>query len=246
MLIYPIGTTQSCRQACALLAAQGFPFTDHPCPEITHLLLDIPAFQPDGNLRGGVDLAPVLSMIPPAVCVIGGNLDHPCLSWYRKWDLLKDPVYLANNAQITADCALRLAAGKLEHTFSDTPVLVIGWGRIGKCLAQMLRSAGCPVSVAARKDTDRAMIQALGYAPVSIAELAQGLNQYHLIFNTVPARLPDIALPEGVLAYELASTPGLPEDGAICARGLPGIMAPYSSGRLISQTIVRFIQEEIP
>jgi dipicolinate synthase subunit A len=77
-------------------------------------------------------------------------------------DLLKDPHYLAKNAAITAECALKVAAPYLKTTFSESPTLILGWGRIGKCLARLLSARNCPVSVAARKESDRAMLEAFG------------------------------------------------------------------------------------
>lgn len=244
MLFYTIGTSKAIQYACSLLHKHGFQFTDHPCPEITHLILDVPSFRPDGMLRSGEDIKPILSMIPPTVQIIGGNLNISRLEGYRKTDLLQDPFYLAMNAEITADCALRLSAEKLDRTFRDSPALVIGWGRIGKCLARKLRAVGCPVSIAARKESDRAMIDTLGYQSVSLEELPAAIKQCYLIFNTIPAPLPISAIPEGSLAYELASKAGLPLTGSIAAKGLPGVMAPYSSGMLISQTIMRLHKED--
>ena len=241
MYIYPIGTTAACRHASMLLRRYGIGQTDHPCPEITHLLLDTPSFQPDGLLRGGTDLSSILRMVPPNITVIGGNLNAPVLSGYRKLDLLQNPFYLAKNAAITADCAIRLAGERMQKTFSESPALVIGWGRIGKALARMLQKMDCPVTVAVRKERDRAMLEALHYASIDISQIPQYLIQYALIFNTVPERILFEPIPEGCVALELASTPGIPEENVISAKGLPGVLAPISSGRLIADTI---LQEE--
>ena len=244
MLLYPIGTTNACADACTYLSTQGYSFTDHPCPEITHLMLDVPSFLPDGLLRDKSSIEPILSMVPQNVTLIGGNLTVCSLDSYRKLDLLKDPQYLAKNAAITADCAVRLCSKDLERTFPDSPALVIGWGRIGKCLAGKLRALGCPVSIAARKEADRALAQALGYDALPIEAIPQRIDTWHLIFNTVPSPLPAFHIPQTCHAYELASTPGLPEGQYVRAKGLPGIMAPYSSGMLIAQTIIRLFKEE--
>lgn len=244
MLIYPIGSTKACSEAVLQLQRNGFSFTDHPAPEITHLLLDVPSFSPTGLLRSGENLGHVLSMLPPSVCVIGGNLDHPMLSGYRKMDLLCDPMYLGINAGITADCALRLAGSRMNRTFSDTSALVIGWGRIGKCLAEKLRALGCSVTVAARKPMDRGVISALGYSALPVDALSAKISAFQLIFNTVPAFLPIESIPDSCTAVELASSQGLPALNSIPARGLPGKMAPCSSGKLIAESIQRLLKEE--
>ena len=50
----------------------------------------------------------------------------------------------------------------LVNRLADCKVLVIGWGRIGKCLAALLKGLEADVTVVARKETDRAILHALG------------------------------------------------------------------------------------
>lgn len=248
-LIYPAGSTSACHYAADILKQCGFPLTDHPTPEITHLLLDVPSFQPDGRLRGGEDPAALLSMLPQTLTVVGGNLDHPALTSFRVMDLLKDAYYLAQNAAITADCAVRVAAPLLKTTFSDSPALIIGWGRIGKCLAQLLRSMGCPVTIAARKETDRAAIRSLGYQDTDINSLSKALHQFRLLYNTAPELVlseNELSLCSNCVKVELASKNGLEGSGVVTARGLPGIHTPESSGKLIAETFIRLAKEEHP
>ena len=245
-LLYPIGTTESCLFAASILKDQGFAFTDHPSPEVTHLLLDVPSFRSDGKLRSGEDLRTLLSMLPADIMVVGGNLSDPLLSEYATMDLLMDPQYLAMNAAITADCAIRIAGTHMKSTFFDSPALILGWGRIGKCLASYLKALGCPIAVAARKNSDLAMIQALGYSPVPFESIPDLVSEYRLLFNTIPA----LVLNKDTLAHchnctmiELASTTGLDHPDVIIARGLPGSHAPESSGRLIANTFSRLWKE---
>ena len=244
ILVYPIGSTNACRFAASFLHKEGIPLVDHPSPEITHLLLDVPSFGPDGTLRGGGLLPPLLDMLPPDITVIGGNLNHPALAEYCTIDLLQDAEYLAVNAAITADCALQTAAPLLQTTFRDTPILIIGWGRIGKCLARLLKSIDADVTVAARKETDRAALRSLGYKAV---ELNASLAKYRLIFNTAPEPVfvDQITRHNNCIKIDLASNQGLMGDDVVWARGLPGIYAPESSGRLITDTILHLIKEEL-
>ena len=236
-LIYPVGSSQSCRYAADFLQKHGANLTDHPTPEITHLLLDVPSFGNDGMLRSGSDLSRILEMLPQYITVIGGGLEHPALEGYRQMDLLKDEMYLAKNAAITAECALQVAAGSMTTTFAGTPVLVIGWGRIGKCLARLLKALGAHVTVAARKSADRAMLEALGYKAADPACIE---GSFSVIFNTAPA--PVLDCPQGI-NIDLASCRGLAGRDVIWARGLPGIHAPESSGQLIADTVLRLIRE---
>lgn len=241
-LIYPMGTTAACGYAAKELKLSGLPLTDHPSPEVTHLLLDVPSFGADGSLRGGGDVHSLLRMLPENCCVIGGNLNHPTLAGKRCIDLLKDPMYLAKNAAITAECALQVAYPKMDFLFCGAPCLIIGWGRIGKCLGRLLLALGAKVAIAARKETDRAMAAALGYDFVDMESLPTALAQYRVIFNTAPELLlnkEQLSLCPDCIKIDLASKPGLEGEDVILARGLPGVYAPESSGKLIAETICK-------
>ena len=244
ILIYPIGTTSACGFASRLLAQKGFRLVDHPTPDATHLLLDVPSFSNDGMLRGGGNIERILEMLPRYIRLIGGGLDHPAVENYRHMDLLTDECYLASNSAITAECALQIAAPLMTHTFSGSSVLIIGWGRIGKCLSKLLKSIGADVTVTARNPRDRAMLTALGYHAVDTDNIT---GNYHMIYNTVPSPVlnrQQLSQWKDCIKIDLASNKGLEGDGVIWARGLPGIHAPESSGQLIADTILRLIREE--
>lgn len=246
VLIYPIGATDACAYAGAFLEQSGFHLTDHPTPEVTHLLLDVPSFAADGSLRGGGSLTDALERLPAGITVIGGKLNHPVLTDYPILDLLLDPEYLARNGAITAECALRVAYPLLSTVLPDTPALVIGWGRIGKSLTKLLSNLGCPVTIAARNPVDRAMAAALGYNTADIQQIPGILPGICLLFNTAPAPILDSGTLDEFrkcIKIDLASSPGLEGPDVIYARGLPGQYAPESSGKLIAGTIACHLRE---
>lgn len=241
LIFYCAGSNRALYYAAAFLMEEGAIFL--PCPDhtVTHLLLPIPSFEADGSIKGGGDLTEILARLPKTVTVIGGNLKRPELAEYETLDLLEDPWYLARNASITAHCALELALAKLPITLEKCPVLIVGWGRIGKCLAKLLHGLGACVTVAARKESRRVMIDALGYQSCAIEDIRT--EKYRLIINTVPAMvLP--AAPGTALKMDLASVPGIGGKDVMQARGLPGKLAPESSGTLIAQTITQWIKEK--
>jgi dipicolinate synthase subunit A len=207
------------------------------------LLLPVPSFNDSGSVKGGGDLPSALNALKEDAWIVGGNLQHPTLAGRKILDFLKDPVYVAKNAQITAHCAIRLAMEKLPCTLSGLPCLVIGWGRIGKCLSALLRQIGAHVTVTARKEADLAMLQALDYDAHLLSGIA--LDKYRIIFNTVPAPVVSADLcSDNALKIDLASTPGIQGTGVIHARGLPGLMAPESSGALIAQRLCTLLNEQ--
>lgn len=242
-IFYLATSSPALRSAGEALKSRGYGVVDRPCDSVTDVLLPVPSFDPDGSIKGGGSLDELLARLPKHVSILGGNL--PPIPGYKTIDLLKDPIYLASNASITAYCAVRLALINLPVTLRKCPVLIVGWGRIGKCLAALLWALEADVTVAARKEADRAMAHALGYKTAVPAELAHDLNQYRLIYNTVP--FPVISRDqvshcrENCLKIDLASVLGIDSPDVLWARGLPGKDAPESSGKLIAKTTIRLI-----
>ncbi len=248
LLFYIHGSSPVQRFAAEHLARRGISIAQEPGPEVTHVLLGVPSFDPAGQLKGGGTVSELLAHCGPDVTVIGGNLDGPAFQGQKVLDLLKNETYLCKNAAITADCALTIGAQALPVVLPGCPVLILGWGRIGKCLAQRLRALGADVAVAARKPGDRAMLKALGCRTEDPAALRHGLIRYRLIYNTVPAPVlgeEAVALcREDCVLVELASRPGIASNRVISARGLPGKDAPGSSGALIAETILSHLAEK--
>ena len=240
-IICTAGNTAALAFARQFLQEQGMTVTDKPAPDVTHLLLPVPSFESDGRIKGGGILEHILADLPENVTVIGGNLHHPSLAGMVTVDLLQDAGYVAENAAITADCALRIALRTLPVVLRGCPALVIGWGRIGKCLADLLRSVGAAVTVAARKETDRAILRALGYTAVDTQGLTPVPEAYRIIYNTVPAPVLEGPRDPKCIRIDLASQQGITGSNVIWALGLPGKDAPESSGLLIADTILRII-----
>ena len=244
----PAGYTAALRHACRYLTDRGFQILSDTAPDVTHLLLPVPSFEPDGRIRGGGILEHILTDLPKDITVVGGNLHHPALVGYHKLDFLQDAEYVAKNAAITADCAIRLASRELPVIWEDCRVLILGWGRIGKCLAAQLKAMGAKVIVSARKAADRAMIQALGYRSIDTSRPEAELPHCRVVFNTIPQSVLSqeqtaMCQPECLLV-DLASQKGMDGKDVLHARGLPGKDAPESSGILMARTMIRMITEK--
>ena len=240
-LFYAAGDTPALQHACEVLSNNGFAFTVQPSGEVTHVLLPVPSFESPGILKGGASLAPILSTLPDSVTILGGNLDCPLLQGYRTIDLLKNEHYLSANALITAHCAIKLAFSRIPGVLMGLPVLVVGYGRIGKHLVKLLRGLGANITVAVRKESDQGMLESMGVTAVHPAEISENAP-FDLIFNTVP----HLILPQqpNRIVIDLASVKGVPGSNVLWARGLPGKDAPGLSGSLIAQTILKLIREE--
>lgn len=169
-------------------------------------------------------------------------------------DYFAEEEFAVRNAAVTAECALGIAIKEYSGTVNGSSCLVTGFGRIGKALAWMLRGIGAKVTVSARKPSDLAWIESLGYRAV-LTEKLYGSGRYEFIFNTVPAMVFNknvlsnlIGIP---LVIDLSSLPGGVDFNAageigihtIHALSLPGKMAPKAAAEIIKNTIYRMMGE---
>jgi len=237
--ILAVGHTAALAYAVDNLKQRGIPFVEHGSEMPTHLLLPVPSLTDNGFIKGGGTLAEVLQTLPEDITIIGGMLRHPALKDRTVIDLLEDPGYIAENANITAHCAVSIAMKQLPRTLHRCPTLLVGWGRISKCLCKLLDGLGADITVAARKESDRAMVQALGYHAIAIENT--DTSQYRLIYNTAPAMVfPQCA--GDALKIDLASKLGIGGLDVMWARGLPGKDAPESSGELIAKYVYKYLE----
>lgn len=244
---YCAGSSPGILYAKQFLTEQGVLFTDSPGQDTSYVLMDVPSFQGNGVFRGVIPPDQLVTDLSSDTLLIGGNLAHPEFDTFQSIDLLQDEHYLCANASITADCTLQVVLPLLKTTLSQTPTLIIGWGRIGKCLAQSLKALGTPVTLAVRKPEQAAILEALGYSIIFSKDISKHSHVFRLMINTVPHPIltqEQLSHFEDCVLVDLASHRGLLGDNVLWARGLPGICAPESSGRLISETVIRYLREE--
>jgi dipicolinate synthase subunit A len=136
-----------------------------------------------------------------------------------------------------------------ERAFFRVRAAVLGFGRIGKETARMLRALGADVTVYARRDATCEAAKREGLR----ARLLSDSDEIpcDLLFGTVPAPAPNLAallLPPHALVYDLGG--GLPDafetgDGAcvrtLPLRGAPGVFAPRAAGEIYGGAILDFI-----
>lgn len=244
--IYCAGSSPAIRYAEQALRSRGYACIDVPEWNTGHVLLDVPSFRDGKILRMGGNIDTLLGSLPKNVTIWGGNLSHPSLENYKTVDLLKDEQYLTQNAAITADCALQITSPLLSATWQDSPALVIGWGRIGKCLSKLLKNIGNDVTVASRNPSTRYALQSMGYRTADLQSIHNAASQYRVVFNTAPDTVigeSEAADWKNCIKIDLASCKGIAGENVIWAKGLPGIHAPESSGKLIADTLCRLWKE---
>ncbi len=159
------------------------------------------------------------------------------------------------NAIPTAEGALEIAMRETPITIHGSKCLILGNGRIGKILGKMLTGIGADVTVCVRKHRDAAIARSNGESVIFFRELAEKIENFDIIFNTVPFCVIDYKVLKRVrqdsLIIDLASKPGgVDFDTAnqldkrvIWALSLPGKVAPHTAGDFIWETILNILEE---
>ena len=234
------------------------------CPEgclegADAVILPLPASRGEGKLNAPLCpretlVAEILEKAPEGALICAGKTDTLPEGRYIE-DYAAREEFAVGNAALTAEGALELAMAGSDGALWKSRALVLGYGRIGKILAQRLLGMGAGVTVAARRDGDLALAAAMGHNTLRLGDLDGRLGEFDYIFNTVPApilgtkRLAQIR--GGVFMAELASAPGgfdvrrAEELGirAIYAPGLPGKCAPAAAAKLMREAIYGIIEE---
>lgn len=198
--------------------------------------------------------------INPLSIVFGGRISRTLSSELESRgimhrDYMKRDELAIRNAVPTAEGAIEIAISETPITLHGSKCLVMGYGKVGKVLARFLDGLGANTYVEARKYADLALIESHGCIPLTMKEAKTRINEFDVVFNTIPALVLTKDVLSGVnpnsLIIDLASKPGgvdfesARELGVkvIWALSLPGKVAPVTAGIIIKDTITNMLNE---
>ncbi len=159
--------------------------------------------------------------------------------------------YALLNSVPTAEGAIKIAIENTDYTLWKSRVLVIGYGRVGKILADRLKALGAEVTVSARKPRDHAMLDALGFSYINTEHLNRIPLNFDIIFNTVDVKVIEDSAIQRLncdLMIDLSTLGGFSLDTAeecgikaIKAPGLPALIAPKTAAEILNTTVTHII-----
>ncbi len=207
-----------------------------------------------------IKLENIFKNLAPDGFVLAGKCDKTLKTISQKSGLELTDYFEREELQIlnaipTAEGAVQIAMEEVPYTLHSSKCLIIGNGRIGKILSNMLLGLGADVTVAARKPKDRIWAYAYGCKSASTEDLYEIIGSFDIIFNTAPSMILDhellSATRRDTLIIDLASKPGGTDfDSArkmgikvIWALSLPGKVAPQTAGDIIGRTILNILDE---
>lgn len=170
-------------------------------------------------------------------------------------DIMKRDDLAILNTIATAEGTIEVAIKNTDKILQGSRVLILGFGRVGKIVANKFSKMSAIVTCAARKVSDLAWIKAYGYNSLNINDMLYDLKEFDIIINTVPqtilrerelkhidaeALIIDLASSPGGIDGKMAKSMGL---NFIWALALPGRIAPSSSAKFIKDTVYTIIEE---
>lgn len=175
---------------------------------------------------------------------------------YNVISLMDDPAFVEENAYITAEGAVFCAMKHAPFILSKEKIAVIGFGRIGRALTEMLVGLKAEVTVFSRRESGRLSAMARGATGASAEKMISLLSDYRIIFVTSPDRMIGEkelnCISKSAYLFDLSGAPyGADVDTAgqkgIFAKresALPGRYAPESAAKAMYKAIMRQIGGE--
>ena len=196
----------------------------------------------------------ILSNIAPGSVLL---LCGPGFPKEKRWDLQyvnlwADERLLQENAYLTAEAAVAAAMRRSHISMAGARCAVVGYGRIGRSLTEILLNQGAEVAVLSRTEAKRRAARESGAEAVDLEHAAEVLPGRRLIFSTPPAQVLDeaalAAVDAGAELIDLASPPyGFDVERAKALGlnawrepGLPGRYCPLSAARVLYGAVIRW------
>lgn len=219
------------------------------------VILPLPCVK-DGHLNAPmsndkINIGEVFALCGKDTLVLGGGLPFTDKT-HIDYSLLEE--FQLKNAVPSAEGAVAVAIDAMKTTLNGANTLIIGYGRIGVYLAEILKGMNCKVSVIARRSYSRTLAENSGHKAYGFDDPAVYENA-DVIFNTVPFTVigeRELShLRKGVTVIDIASMPGgVDKESAerhgievIHALALPGRYSPETAGRIIYETAVSILRE---
>ena len=211
------------------------------------VLLPIPSTRDNRTVSNtNIYINEVLGEVERGTLVVGYSLPPDFADTVRAkggyiLDLFSDEDFLLENADLTALCTIGVLLTTAERSPRDLSVGVVGYGRIGKRLTNLLLYLGAKVRVFTTRENTRIDLCEYGVS-TSPSESGADLSGIDILINTAPAVIfarEDI--PESLRVIDLASGNSFPWRDVERYPSVPAKMLPISAGKAWGRAIERFI-----
>ena len=215
------------------------------------IILPIPTTRDGATICGcGSSLCDLFSLAGPGVMIAGYGIpqavkDRLLLLGANVYDAAEDEDFLMENARITAHGALGRIMTETDRDVGELSVGVIGYGRIGSNLSELLLFLGARVRIFSGSE-DKIISLAMEGADACGVD-SGNFSDLDILVNTAPKRILSEKkeaelLSSGVRIVDLASGKNFSSDEVSVMASIPDKMYPISSGRMYAKYIIQAIE----
>ena len=219
------------------------------------ILLPIPSARDGVHITGTDKLISELLMdISPHDLVVGYNIpsedkDVIIMSGGEFLDVALDESFMQENARLSALGALGFILTNIKTSPTDTKYGIVGYGKIGKRLSEMLMYLGGNVKIYSANNLTRLTLSGYGVdnsAYDKDAHTIPDIDEIEVLINTAPTPLektfPQGRAPSHLIVIDLASGDSFfGVEGVIRLQGIPEKFYRESSARIYYEAIMRYI-----
>lgn len=217
----------------------------------THLILPTPA----SKVSGTKDISELLKYhLINCQAVYGGKISPEWRAWFASrqiacTDLMEDEQVAQENALVTAEAVAAEILKVSGYSIRTQKVIVTGYGRCGRAVANLLQAMGANVTVLARSQAARKAAKADGHNASDFAYAADEAYGTYTVVNTVP----DVVvtetmireLPKEAVIIDIASAPGGVDRSMAEAYKIPVIHALGLPSRYTTRTSAKILADAI-
>ena len=208
-----------------------------------------------------VEIKDILTLVNKKHTVLGGQLPESFkealhekgVTFYDYFLLDELAIY---NAVPTAEGVVEILIKNLPITVHSMRCAILGYGKVGKVLADTLKNLGADVTIFARKEKDLADAFTKLYKTATFNDLKEKEFKFDALINTIPEKVLSHDEMKNInqecLFIEIASSPfGIDFQAAkeyafdvIKANSLPGKVAPKTAGEIIGRSILPILEKQ--
>jgi dipicolinate synthase subunit A len=228
----------------------------------SYVLGPIPFFQ-DGYVKNtSITAEEIKSSLHAGQHVFGGNLPKTLTDALEArgiycHDYMKNEEIAIFNSIATAEGLIADIVTSYPGNLYKSRIVVLGYGKCARTLADRLKGLGCLVTVCARCENALALAYSLGHDTLTLDELNLYAPQFDIIINTIPALVVTKdtlqRITKKTFIYDIASKPGGVDFDTAKLLGLhaslhlslPGKYAPKASGEALYHFIFKELKDYI-
>ncbi len=162
-------------------------------------------------------------------------------------DITNTEEFAIYNSIPTAEGVISIAINHLDVTLFGSRCLVLGYGKCGKAIANLMKQFEALVTICTKSSYEQQLANIHGYRAIGFEQLEGKMSRYHCIVNTIPIKVFEpktTDLKNDFIFIDIANAYLIHHEQFINARGIPGVYSPKTASDIIFRVIHNILNHE--